>query len=308
MLMIGSRAAAYWDDTFRKPKDLDLIAPLVEIHKWATLNKDKIEYMVPTSPWKFKCKLKNGFQIELEIAEVNPSSQMLWDTRDQFVTTMLQIHNIWFSLYVPPPEVLYLIKRSHIYWPVHWQKNIADMHALKANSFQVDINKWDAFYAARLAENEAKFGPRFQAKLNQPNEQFFAKSERSLNRQFEHDELHEIVKYYERPLYEEFKDDISKAIMSFARFYNSDHEKKLRCVREETMVIALERYVITGKETDQVKAYQRALQRICTNLTSGWFREFAIDNWNELKTPDVDYVILFELAEEKLNESQILAV
>jgi hypothetical protein len=296
MIVIGSRAASYWDDTFRKPKDLDLIGPLKEIHKWAMQYKDLIEFMVPTSPWKFKCKLKNGFQIELENSDVNTSSKMLWDAKDMFPTTTLPISNMKFEVQVPPPEILYLIKRSHIYWSVHWQKTITDMHALKANSTQVDINKWDDFYKARLAENEAKFGPRFTAKLDQSNEKFFAKSDKSLKREFGHDDLHEIVKYYDRPLYEQFKDDKSKAIMSFAMFHNADSIKQLQCVREEAMVIALERCIIPGRESDALKAYQYGLRRICTNLTSGWFREFAIDNWNEINKPDLDYVALFDVA------------
>jgi hypothetical protein len=275
---------------------LDLIGTLQEIHAWAIEHKDRINYMIPTSPWKFKCRLHDGFQIEIEVAEVNPSAQMLVDRQDEFHDTMLVFGTFKFNVKVPPAEVLYLIKRSHIYWPVHWQKTIADMHELRADCDQTVINDWDDFYKARLVENEAKFGPRFQAKLNQSNEKFFAKSERAVKRQFEHDALHEIVKYYDRPLYEQFKDDVSKAIMSFARFYNSCHEKQMQCIREEAMVIALERYVITGKETDPVKAYQRALQRICTNLTSGWFRETAIDNWLEIKEPDVDYVAMFNAA------------
>jgi hypothetical protein len=308
MLMIGSRAAAYWIDEFRAPKDLDLIAPLMEIHKWAMLHKDHIEYMVPTSRWKFKCKLKNGFQIEIEVADENPSAQMLWDDSDSFPTTRLMINNVNFDVKVPTPEVLYWIKRSHIYWNVHWQKNIADLHVLKEYCERDELNYWEKIYTARLAENEAKFGPRFTAKLNQDNDKFFAKSEKSLNRQFEHDDLHEIVKYYERPLYEMFKEDKSKALMNFAMFYNADHQKKLRCVREEAMVIALERYIIPGNMTDPVTAYQQALRRICTNLTSGWFREFAIDHWNEINVPDMHYVTLLDLAREKLHESSTLAV
>jgi hypothetical protein len=306
MVVIGSRAAACWIEDFRTPNDLDLIGTLQEIHEWATKHKDKIDYMLPTSPWKFKCKLKSNFQIEFEVADVNPSAMMLIEQEETFLKRMLMINNIWLEAWVAPVEVLYHTKRSHIYWAVHWQKNIADMHLLKEYCGHAELRKWDAYYEARLKENEAKFGPRFQANLNQPNEKFFAKSERSLNRQFEHDELHEIVKYYDRPLYEEFKEDKSKALMNFAMFYNAEHIKKLRCVREEAMVIALERYIITGKETDSVKAYQRALQRICTNLTSGWFREFAIDHWAEISTPDWHYVTLFEMAKEKLNANSLL--
>jgi len=59
-------------------------------------------------------------------------------------------------------------------------------------------------------------------------------------------------------------------------------------VDEEATVIALERKIIPiikGESVEDVNlfnAYKWALMRICTNLTSGWFRDFAIDNYFEI--------------------------
>jgi hypothetical protein len=49
-------------------------------------------------------------------------------------------------------------------------------------------------------------------------------------------------------------------------------------------------------EQDAISAYQNALRRISTNLTSGWFRDFAIANWPKIKLPDRDYLELYRLA------------
>jgi hypothetical protein len=301
MIVIGSQAMMYWDiragrGIARQPKDLDLIGPLIEIHQWATANSEHIDFMIPTSPWKFKCKLKSGFQIEFEVSDVNASSKMLCANEKSFDVMMTKVPikggSLRIAAHVPSIEYLYLIKRSHIYWPVHWLKTMTDMSRMK-KYVRTITDDHKRFYEARLTENEAKFGKRFQANLNQENEKFFAKSERSLNRIYEHDDLHELVKYYERPIYAMLKEDQSKALMSKKLFDAATLEMKLNAIREEAMVIALERLIIPGKETDGVKAYQYGLQRICTNLTSGWFREFAIDNWDRVATPDVDYVKKF---------------
>ena len=54
------------------------------------------------------------------------------------------------------------------------------------------------------------------------------------------------------------------------------------------MVIALERYLIPMISKNQETSYNLALVRICTTLTKGWFRQFAIDNYPRLSNLDKD--------------------
>ena len=54
------------------------------------------------------------------------------------------------------------------------------------------------------------------------------------------------------------------------------------------MVIALERYLIPMASKNHETSYQLALIRICTTLTKGWFRQFAIDNYPRLLNLDKD--------------------
>jgi hypothetical protein len=64
------------------------------------------------------------------------------------------------------------------------------------------------------------------------------------------------------------------------------HMDKIKCVQEETYVIAMERFLIRNdfnwREMSWVGAYHEALEKVCTELTSGWFRDFAIDNFPEI--------------------------
>jgi hypothetical protein len=54
------------------------------------------------------------------------------------------------------------------------------------------------------------------------------------------------------------------------------------------MAIALERYLIPKISKNQETSYRLALCRICTSLTKGWFRQFAIDNYLRLLNLDKD--------------------
>ena len=65
-------------------------------------------------------------------------------------------------------------------------------------------------------------------------------------------------------------------------------DQKIKCVLEEAYVIALERKVLplmyghTNVYTSSRDAFRCALMRICTNLCSGWFREFATTNYVDI--------------------------
>ncbi|UZO06860.1 uncharacterized protein OCT59_027165 [Rhizophagus irregularis] len=59
-------------------------------------------------------------------------------------------------------------------------------------------------------------------------------------------------------------------------------------MKEEAMVIALERYLIPKILKDQETSYSSAFIRICTSLTKDWFRQFAIDNYLRLSNLDKD--------------------
>jgi hypothetical protein len=74
---------------------------------------------------------------------------------------------------------------------------------------------------------------------------------------------------------------------------------QIKCVKEEAMVIALERFLLPKLSSDPSAAFMSALTRICTTLTKGWFREFSIDNFTRLTTCDKN---LLAIRDEILKE------
>ena len=61
------------------------------------------------------------------------------------------------------------------------------------------------------------------------------------------------------------------------------YNQKVQCVAEETYVIGLERFLIpVDFDFNSRIAYNKALEKVCTTLCSGWFRDFAIENYPEI--------------------------
>ena len=288
MLLVGSRAVAFAFPDAREPGDWDLIARRADIMRWLDTNRDCVSSLVPSRPGKHKARLVGGESVEIEEIDGCPSAEMLETLRGlpRTNTPLAQAH-------VVPPAYLAALKRSHAEWPVHWEKTMRDLHWLRARlgGDEREDSAVAAFYRARHAEHTTRFGAR-TARLAMSNEAFFAKSETAVQRVHSHDWLHEIVAYGSRPMFERFKRDVTRASLDRTLFEAAPLAHRLALVREEAMVIALERQIIPmlPKQTDAAAAYAWAVSRICTTLTSGWFRDFAIDNWPAVNQPDTDYV------------------
>jgi hypothetical protein len=209
---------------------------------------------------------------------------------------------------------LALIKRSHLYDPADWHKHIVDYHFLRA---RIDVASIAAEERAageqRLSEWRAQHPEdRGSSSMRVPNADFFANSRVALIRAYDHDDLHRTTCYGERPLYEQLKDDPSLAYVSRRRFEALSHTDRIRLVREETYAIALERVVIPSIQLDRPwdadRAFRHALRRMCTNLATGWFRDYAIENYPEVCRYDTDFVgrFLEALARNKVTRLPVL--
>jgi hypothetical protein len=68
-------------------------------------------------------------------------------------------------------------------------------------------------------------------------------------------------------------------------------DQQIKLYREEVYATALERKVIPSNyKISPRKAYAWALRRTITSLTKGWSSLFLIENYDVMRTPDVNYV------------------
>ena len=246
MLLIGSRALAYWDETFKVKEGAD----------WDIICKDESEV---------KGLRAQGLRVEVHKYD-DLNNALIYDSCAKGVP----------GLMVADLNTLALIKRSHLWRDYQWDKHITHYHKhLKQHLLQSDLPHVEE--RAKLTREKY---PQGQPRLNQTNEDFF---DDAVAKVYDHDWLHELAAYYDKPLYTRLKHDDSKAWCEKDLWEQLSTEDKQRCVAEEAYVIATERYLVrTNWEFSYRGAYLSALKKICTTLTSGWFRDYAIDSYPEI--------------------------
>lgn len=300
MLLIGSEAAKFHYKDFREPKDIDVITDMQELNSWFKLNKDNVVSLLPNEQCtKYKAKLVSGKQVEFELAEQRATGyDLLQDSKDPdcyAIYTPIFHKELNFEVKVAPLEILMAIKRSHLEFQIHWTKNIQDYHWLKdkfSKNHVWGIHYREFLWLEELTKKRTKETQAWYKKpkidLDMSNEDFFKKSQKSLGRIYNHDDIHKVVMFYDEPMYMKIKEDQTKAKCSKKLFFKLSREDQIKCVQEEAMVIALERVIIPALEKDPSAiilgdyVYETAIMRICTTLTKGWFRDFAIENYPSL--------------------------
>lgn len=175
-----------------------------------------------------------------------------------------------------------IIKRSHLWRDWFFDKHIAMYHRWILPNLDSPLTDrdWKVIRYREKLTREAY--PQPNPSLKQTNDGFF---EDGVPKKYDHDMLHELVAAPNRPLYEKLKWDDRQdlAWCEKALWDVLPHEDKVRCVSEECNVIALERFLIpTQFRHSERLAYYKALKKVCTTLTSGWFRDFAIDNFPQI--------------------------
>lgn len=142
-------------------------------------------------------------------------------------------------------------------------------------------------------------------KLNKTKDQFFTDG---VTYYVDHDLIHEKVAIGDRPAYTYC---LTGEVMFSNKIFNElEYEKKVHMVLEESFVLALERALIplfkgevyVPAITPQ-EAFQYALVRVATNITSGDFRAFAADNFYKIyETYLQNHTKYYTVIDELLNE------
>lgn len=206
---------------------------------------------------------------------------------------------------------LAIIKRSHLWRNLSFQKHITDYHkqglaeVLSSHEGNFKIVKEDL--QTRIALTKKAF-PQGNPNLMQSKEDFF---EDAVKKVYDHDWLHELYAHRNRPMYTFMQRDKSLAWCEKDMWDGFAEEEKLFCVAEEAYVIATERFLVPSDWKYPAKlAYTKAVDKICTTLCSGWFRDFAIDNYpkavgsfKQSKVDQVKFCIINNPNERKYYDS-----
>lgn len=279
MLIIGSTALKeglkkYGLELGRDPKDFDLICSQKEMEEFCEEYQSTPEKL---ADYKYHVVLPQGSHVEFELLEQSKSGQLYMEYINKFKLNTIQ--SLVQNRYYAPLEVMLSIKRSHRHYPRQFDKHIRDYSLIKS-VMPVDI--LDGITKIREQETKERYGALKTPSLAKSSKDFF--TDNVSNRVFIHDEIHKIMAHKEKPMYEYYSVGDGTVKCSKKKFFALKGLDKMKGVLEEAYVIALERILIPmmysgGPLSTPEKAFKWALMRICTTLTSGWFRDFATENY-----------------------------
>jgi hypothetical protein len=169
-----------------------------------------------------------------------------------------------------------------------WHRHMSDYELLKSHYNESE----DKLLELRTAETIAAT-PSHSVKLANGTKKsdFFSQYLDKITYFFEHDSVHLIVTSTMHgrtiPLYVGMLADGEEVKCDRRKWEAFSHDDKIKDVLEECYVIALERGIVPGifggtgfKRYDD--AFMWAFMRVGTNLTKGWFREFANSHYREV--------------------------
>lgn len=252
-ILIGSRALNYWYPDMKINFDTD----------WDIISNRQIDF---DDPIHFKIEWHDAWLLNNEEFERYTDKNYTLDILGQ-------------KVYICNPVGLSIIKRSHLWRNIKFDKHITHYHKyLKKHSTHYDdIDK--LLLKQRIRMTMEKY-PQGNPNLMQSKEDFFNDA---VVKKYDHDYLHELFAYHDKPLYTRLLRQADLAWCDEDKWLSLSHEDKLRCAAEEVQVIATERFLIPNNWKCSSKlSYNKALGKLCTTLCSGWFRDFGIDYYPEL--------------------------
>lgn len=270
MILIGSKASSFYYDC--KVGDIDIV-----------LGESELE-------WCFGLSFEGKEFLKIENVEFMQDTVLNNSSipEDNIALRDIYIFGKQYQVAVPTPEVLWAIRRSHVHRPLNFPKHIFHLNNLK-KLFNSPSEKTVSFLKERTKLTKLAYGDKVPS-LNKTNEDFF---DDYVTKIYNHDDIHEIVAFSDEPIYKKMKHDQSMAKCEKELWNNLSHQQKIWAVQEESMVIALERFLIPNKIRSQKIAFLKAIEKVCTTLTSGFFRDFAIDNYEECCYNIPDFVTMF---------------
>jgi len=261
MILTGSHALAKYIDIGREPKDIDYLCSYDEYEAFVYFNESKIVHKGDTKFGHFVIMLGSK-PIEFDIAEKSESSKILYDA--------------YKGREALPLHVLYAMKMSHRYLrnSPHFLKTMNDIILMRDEGAGI-TSKMAEWIKLREKETYVYKHPDLTVdKVNFFVDNFY---------KFDHDDVHEAIKVGDAPAYQAIKIPGEDVKCSKELFDALPYEKKLLCTYEESCVLALERHQIPNNyNPDPLKSFQIALQKVCSSITSGWFREWSWENYYQV--------------------------
>lgn len=299
IVLVGSHGLFAAGGTLRrKPSDWDLITTFDGLQAITSRLRrfgSRVD-SIPLSENKTVLRVHDGTykgMVEVEIAW--PGS-----TGEELMTIMQTDSKGWIpfadtAVMVPTIDQLYTLKLSHRYLKnsPHFHKTVDDVAYFRSIGAKV-------FDAGWLKRREAETYTYKHPKLNVMKGDFFKGD--GVEYVYDHDDIHKAVAHlydvpfasYEGPpvhievpkipAYRLYMKDGAQVQCDKKKFFDAPEAVRLYGVLEEAQVLALERSQIPFRgKVDPRRSFDIALMKVCTSITSGWFREYAWENFRKVE-------------------------
>jgi hypothetical protein len=181
------------------------------------------------------------------------------------------------------PDAIYTLKCSHFAWDQHWEKTKQDILWLK----HINCKIIPRLYSELKQYWMTVHGNKDFLSLKKSKEYFFNDF---VKYKYDHDYLHELVSYPNKPIYTFCLKDGEDVLISKKKFDQLKYEDQIRMFREEITVIACERWLLQdNNKISWYESYILSLRKTITNLTKNWANDFIILNLDKFTKPDYNY-------------------
>jgi hypothetical protein len=278
MLLVGSEACLrHGVDLGRTPLDLDFIIegirlPALQNFLEAGLHVIDENHAALSVP---------GQILDLELAWSGSTAATLLEMArtESWPVVTVPVNGKNISAYLPPLSVLLALKLGHRYKKdsPFFRKTMGDI--LKLRELSPDLAPLGDWPKLREKETLSYQHPN----LKRSKGEFFNGD--GVPYKYDHDTLHIAVQHLDKPAYWFFAVDGQEVLSSKKLFRKQPKEIQLLAVLEETQVLALERSQIPFNfGVDRRLSFNIAHEKVCTSITSGWFREFAWENFETVQS------------------------
>lgn len=211
------------------------------------------------------------------------------EVQKYWVPTFEEIISISKNKEFLDPELVLTIKASHANWNIHWDKTMSDILFLKNKGNKINVKIYK-----KLIKDWTKVHGRMAASLKGKDSKTFF--EDSVKRKYVHDDIHEVMAFYDEPLYKKILKNGDKSVECCQKKFDIlDECDKVKLVKEEIYVTALERFIIPNDYNFSAgSAYKKSLKKFITTMSSGWISLWMIDNFNLIYSDSGEYIKKFK--------------
>jgi hypothetical protein len=307
MLLVGSRALAKYlcGGAPRIPKDWDYICTHDEAKTFIAQLKPDRSYPNQKGTtlilrWRDEHTNQAHQPIELMIAWPGSTTEEIYNLEKarlgctEKCSEMLACNN----RHAASLNTLYLLKMSHRFMKnsPHFLKTMQDIQMMRLLGATIEDPEL-------LKRRESETYDYRHPSLMRNKRQFFDPNE-GVGYKYDHDTIHLAMAVEAgKPAYTYFKADQAEVMVDKALFDAQPYSTQLNSVYEEATVLALERSQIPHRnKIDPRASFEIALMKVCTSISSGWWRSFAWENYDavlkifEAREKEKPYLLRFDEA------------